>query len=64
MVECKVTCQARSCKKKKLADNIDPEEWHKWFRDLNTSQFTINKWYEIVEGVIKRLKDFTCFNEG
>ena len=28
----------RSCKKKKLADNIDPEEWYKWFRDLNKHQ--------------------------
>ena len=54
----------RSCKKKNLADNIDPEEWYKWFRDLNKLQFTINEWDKTVEGVVKRLKDFTCFNEG
>ena len=47
-----------------MADNIDPEEWYKWFRDLNKPQFTINKWDKTVEGVVKRLKDFTCFNEG
>ena len=47
-----------------MADNIDPEEWYKWFRDLNRPQFTINKWDKTVEGVVKRLKDFTCFNEG
>ena len=54
----------RSCKKQNLADNIDPEEWYKWFRDLNRPQFTINKCYKTVEGVVKRLKDFTCFSEG
>ena len=48
----------RSCKQKNLADDIDPEEWYKWFRDLNRPQFTIKN------GVVKRLKDFTCFNEG
>ena len=54
----------RSCKNKNLADNTDPEEWYKWFRDLNKPQFIINKWDKAVEGVVKRLKDFTCFNEG
>ena len=54
----------RSCKKKILTDNIDPEEWYKWFRDLNRPQFTISNWDKTVEGVVKRLKDFTCFNEG
>ena len=54
----------RSCKKKNLADNIDPEEWYKWFRDLNKPQFTINKWDKTVEEMVKRLKDFTCLNEG
>ena len=49
---------------KNLADNIDREEWYKWFRDLNKPQFTINKWDKTVEEVVKRLKDFTCFNEG
>ena len=47
-----------------MVDNIDPEEWYKWFRDLTRPQFTINKWDKTVEGVFKRLKDFTCFNEG
>ena len=47
-----------------MADNIDSEEWYKWFRDLNRPQFTINKCDKTVEGVVKRLKDFTCFNEG
>ena len=54
----------RSCKNKNLADNIDPEEWYKWFRDLNRSQFTINKWDKTVEGVVKKLNDVTCFSEG
>ena len=54
----------RSCKNKNLADNIDQEEWYKWFRDLNRPQFTINKWHKTVEGVVKGSKDFTCFSEG
>ena len=54
----------KSCKNKYLADNIDVEEWYRWFRDLNRPQFTINKWDKAVEGVVKRLNDFTCFNEG
>ena len=54
----------RSCKKKILTDNIDLEEWYKWFRDSNRPQFTISNWDKTVEGVVKRLKDFTCFNEG
>ena len=46
----------RSCKNKNLADNIDPEEWYKWSRDLNRPQFTINKRDKTVEGVVKRSK--------
>ena len=47
-----------------MADNIDPEEWYKWFSELNRPQFAINKWDKTVEGTVKRLKDFTCFIEG
>ena len=31
---------------------------------LNRSQVTIYKWDKTIKGVVKRLKDFTCFSEG
>ena len=52
----------RSSKTSNPADNIDPHEWHEWFKNLNSTPITSSDAEKSIGSLVRRAKHFAASN--
>ena len=52
----------RNKKNCSITDNIEPEEWYEWFKQLNRAPNIPDSFDKTIQNIITRVKDFTLPN--